>query len=129
MKKKLFVLSGLFLGLAPVVALAQITTTGSTSGNCDMNNVLGILCRIGQILNAIVPVLIALAVVFFIWGVIGYLISGDEEAKKKGRDRMIYGIIGLAVIVGMWGLVNILARTFNISNTGNITLPTIPVVQ
>ncbi len=129
MKKKLIVLSGFVLGLAPVVALAQITTSGSSSANCDLSTLLGILCRIGQILNAIVPVLIALAVVFFIWGVIGYLISGDEEAKKKGRDRMIYGIIGLAVIVGMWGLVNILARTFGLSNTGNITLPTIPIVQ
>jgi len=39
------------------------------------------------------------------------MIASDEEAKKAGRDRIIFGIIGLAVIVAMWGLVNILIKT------------------
>ncbi len=132
MKKKLIVLSGFVFGLAPVMALAQISTVGSTSGGCAIGpggTLLGILCRIGQILNSVVPVLIALGVVYFVWGVITYVISSDEEAKKAGRDRMIYGIIGLAVIVAVWGLVKILTNTFDVSNTGQITLPTIPVVQ
>ncbi len=129
MKKKLAVLSGMVLGLAPVVAFAQVTTTGSTSTSCDVGNILGILCRIGQILNSIVPVLIALGVVFFVWGVITYMLSGDEEGKKKGRDHIIYSIIGLAVIIGLWGLVHLLANTFGLNNTGTITLPTVPVVQ
>jgi len=60
------------------------------------------------------------------WGVVQYVISNDEEAKKTGRNRMIYGIIGLAVIIGMWGLVNILKNTFGLDNVQNITLPTTP---
>lgn len=132
MKKKLIVLSGFVLGLAPVVALAQVGTTGATSGGCTLGQggtLLGILCRVGQILNAVVPVLIALGVVYFVWGVISYVIGTDEEQKKGGREKMIYGIIGLAVIVAVWGLVRILTNTFQVSNTGQITLPTIPVVQ
>lgn len=132
MKNKLVVLSGLVLGFAPLVTLAQVGTTGATSGGCTVGNngtLLGVLCLIGQILNAIVPVLIALGVVYFVWGVITYVISSDEEAKKAGRDRIIYGIIGLAVIIGLWGLVNILRTTFGVNNTVQIQLPTIPVVQ
>ena len=127
MKKKLIVLSGFVLGLAPVVALAQVT--GGTPTVCNSGQITtlqGILCKVSEILNAIIPVLIALGVVYFVWGVITYVISSDEEAKKAGRNRIIYGIIGLAVIIGLWGLVNILKNTFGLGNIQNINYPTVP---
>ncbi len=71
---------------------------------------------IKEILNSVVPILVSLGVVYFVWGVVAYVIGGGEEAKKKGRDRIIYGIIGLAVIVSVWGLVNMLTETFNLDN-------------
>jgi hypothetical protein len=134
MKKKLMVLSGFVLSLAPMVAFAQISTTGASTTGCNYSSqtsgtLLGLLCRIAQVLNAVVPVIIALAVVIFVWGVVMYVIADEEEAKKKGRDRMIYGIIGLAIIVGLWGLVNLLGNTFGLNNQGNIQLPTVPVSQ
>ena len=52
----------------------------------------------------------------------------SEEAKSTGRDRIIFGIIGLAVIIGVWGLVAILRNTFDLRNQGNLQLPTVPVV-
>lgn len=125
------VLSGFVFGLAPVVALAQLSTGGATSTNCQYGpggTLFGLLCRIGEFLNAIIPVLIALGVVYLVFGVAQYVIASDEEAKKKGRDRVIFGIIGLAVIIGVWGLVNLLRRTFDLNNTTNIQLPTLPVV-
>jgi len=133
MKKKLIILSGFVFGLAPVVALAQQTVgiSGATSTGCDIGNagtLIGILCRVGQILNSVVPVLIALGVVYFVWGVVQYMIGGDEEAKAKGRSKIIYGLIGLAVIIALWGLVKILTNTFKVDNSGTITLPTVPVV-
>ena len=132
MKKNLFVLSGLAFVLTPIVALAQVGISGATSGNCVVGSggtLLGLLCRIGQLLNAVVPVLIALGVVYFVWGVIQYVIASDEEAKKSGRNRIIYGIIGLAVIIGLWGLVTLLANTFGLNNNANVVLPTVPVIQ
>lgn len=67
-----------------------------------------------SLLNSIIPVLVALGVVYFVWGVVQYFIADAEEAKKTGKDRIIYGIIGLAVIVSVWGLVNIVIKTFGI---------------
>jgi len=72
------------------------------------------ICRAGDVLNVLVPVLIALAVVVFIWGIIRYVIADSEEAKKKGRDTMIFGIIGFAVVIALWGLVYVLVDTFNL---------------
>jgi hypothetical protein len=131
MKKKLIVLAGLVVTAVPFLAMAQVGTIGSTSGGCDISQsgtLFGILCRLGQLFNAVIPVLIALGVLYFVWGVVQYVISGDEEAKKSGRDKIIFGIIGLAVIIGVWGLVNFLRNTFGLNNNTNIQLPTVPVI-
>ncbi len=139
MKKKLIVLSLFVLAfalvLAPVGAYAQgsgVTIGGNGSNVCaggvqggPTGGIKGAICKIGEILNMIVPLLISLGVVYFVWGVITYVIASDEEAKKSGRNRIIYGIIGLAVIVAVWGLVGIVTSTFEVSNTGNFNLPTI----
>ena len=74
-----------------------------------------VVCQIGELLDTILPVLIAFGVVYFIWGVVMFVIADGEEAKVKGKERMIYGIIGFAVIVGIWGLVNIVIETFDLS--------------
>ncbi len=130
MKKKLVVLSGLVLGSIPFLAFAQVGTIGSIAAPCNISQsgtLFGLLCKLGQLFNSVVPVLIALGVLYFVWGVVVYVISSDEEAKKTGRNRIIWGIIGLAVIIGVWGLVNVLRNTFGLTNTTNIELPTVPI--
>lgn len=74
------------------------------------------LATIVNLLNSVIPVLIALGLVYFVWGVVQYVIADAEEAKKSGKDRIIYGIIGLAVITSLWGLVNIVIKTFGLGN-------------
>ncbi|MFA5936898.1 MAG: pilin [Candidatus Paceibacterota bacterium] len=121
MKKKLIVLSSLVLGV-PLFAFAQ-------TGGCppDVYGIRAVICTIGGILNTLIPIIIVLGVVYFVWGIVQYVISSDEEAKKTGRMRMIYGIIGLVVIVGMWGLVRIVTDTFGIEDqSGNLHLPCVP---
>lgn len=130
MKKKLIVLSGFVLSLAPFVALAQRSAGCTTSTGTIIppaGTIQYIICRIGNILDTLIPILVVLGVVYFVWGVITYVISSDEEAKKKGRDKMIYGIIGLVVIVAIWGLVGIVNNTFGLgSGTAAPVIPTVP---
>ena len=83
-----------------------------------------LIAKIGGILNSIIPVLIVLGMAYFIWGVIQYVIADSEEVKKKGKDSMIYGLIGLAVIFGMWGLVNIVVKTF-FTSSADLVAPTL----
>jgi len=77
-----------------------------------------ILCTIQGILDAVVPIILALGIVYFVWGVVMYVIANDEEAKKTGKDRIVFGIIGFAVIISLWGLVYVLANTFRVSGLG-----------
>ena len=106
--------------LFPVITLAEFVGpcpegTHYTTSGCVPNGLGGVLFKISELLNNLIPVLIALGVVYFVWGVVQYVIAGGDEAKKKGRDRIIYGTIGLAVITGLWGLVTIIATTFGLN--------------
>lgn len=120
MKKRLIILSSVGLVLTPFLALAQTLSCGIPG------DLFYTLCKISGLLNSVVPVLIALGVVYFIWGVVSYVLGSDEEAKKKGRDKMIYGLIGIVVIVSIWGLVSILKSTFGVTNTVDVAIPCIP---
>ena len=105
--------------------LNYTSTTPQLSGNSNITlnacatvrGLGGIICQFQQLLNTIVPVLVSLGVVYFVWGVVQYVIADGEEAKKKGKDRIIYGVIGFAVIIGLWGLVNIVVNTFDLNST------------
>lgn len=80
-----------------------------------------------DILIAVIPLIIAIAVIIFLIGVIKYITSGDDEEKRTAsRNMMIYGIIGIFVMVSVWGLVNILSGTFDLDEgvpTGRGLLP------
>ncbi|OFX79030.1 MAG: hypothetical protein A2071_10900 [Bacteroidetes bacterium GWC1_47_7] len=42
------------------------------------------------------------------WGVVRYISAGgDEEKTKEARQMIIWGVIFLAVMVAVWGFVNI----------------------
>jgi hypothetical protein len=101
----------------PSSSYLQTVSSLQSSSSCDAESGIGkLICQITEILNSIIPLLVALGVVYFIWGVVQYFIADGEEAKKKGKDRMIYGIIGFAIIVGLWGLVNIIVQTFGLGS-------------
>jgi len=93
-----------------------VANTAKAAAVCTGNGLGRLICQIQQILNSIIPILVLLGIVYFVWGVVQYVIFDDEEAKKRGRDRIIFGIIGLAVIVGLWGLVNLVVGTFGLSS-------------
>lgn len=98
--------------------------TSSTSGDfcAGLVGIGKLICQFHKILDATLPVLVSLAVVYFVWGVVQYVIAGGDEAKKKGKDRIIYGIICLAVIISVWGLVAIVVQTFDL---GGVSAPTL----
>ncbi len=77
------------------------------------------------IINAIIPLLISIAVLTLIWGIVKFVTSaGDEEKRKEGKDLMIYGIIGLFIMVSIWGLVGVLVSTFGLGEGSAPDLPT-----
>ncbi len=88
-----------------------------------------IISTTANILNRIIPVLITLAVVYFIWGVIQYTLSTDEEKKKKARGMIIQGLIGLFVILAFWGIIAVFQSTFGVTGArvNQSDIPCVPI--
>lgn len=84
-----------------------------------------LLKTVSDLINMIVPILIALAIVYFLWGVVSYLMAPGGVAKDEARNHMIWGVIAIAVMVSVWGLVGILRSTFNIEDNTAITPATV----
>ena len=62
------------------------------------------------ILNPIIGFMFAVAVVMFIYGIVEYIWSADNEDKVAvGKKHMIRGIIGMFVMIGVYGILNILS--------------------
>lgn len=74
---------------------------------------------INTINNVLVPVLFAVAFIVFLWGAFQAFILGanNDEAKGKGKNLMLYGLIGFFVMVSVWGLVNILTGTVSFGSS------------
>ncbi len=110
----------------PEGGINQLPPTGivGTPPVCNGSGLAQIICNIQELLNSLIPLLLALGMVYFVWGVVSYVIADGEEAKKQGRDRMIYGIIGFAVILSVWGLVRVVVDTFGLSSAAAPVQPT-----
>jgi hypothetical protein len=100
------------VSIFPVLAFAQ-----------DLQGLLGIT---KNIINMLVPILIGLAVVYFLWQVIQYTVSGDEDKKKEAKMGMLWGIIGIFVMVSVWGLVSVVSNTTGIGQGGATNVPNLP---
>lgn len=77
---------------------------------------------IGDILNPTVLLLIALAIIFFLWGVFKFMIA-EGDKKEDGKQFMLWGIVGIFVMVSVWGLVSILASTFKLETSRTLEIP------
>ena len=119
--KKIFVWSFVTFLLLPLLSFAQNSTPVKTCA-VNIKDIGDVICKIGEFLNAIIPILVLLGVVYFVWGVVTYMISADEEQKTKGRDKIIYGIIGLVVIVSLWGLVTLVIESFGIDQQESLLI-------
>lgn len=72
-------------------------------------------CVIGA---AIIPLLFTISFLLFLWGMVRYIRGSDDVKQREENKKFIYwGIIGLTVMVSVWGIVKIVNSTFGFGNT------------
>lgn len=74
------------------------------------------------ILNPIIQLMLAVALAYFIWGLVKYFMS-----KKQGEDtnqysrHIVWGIVGLTVMVGVFGIMRLITKTIDADRYIEIT--------
>ena len=105
------------LAFAPVLAFAQ----------ANLNGISNLVTQAGQIVAKVIPIMFAIAIIYFFWGLIQFIRgAGDPKARAEGRGIMIYGVIAIAVMISIYGLVFWLQNTLGVGNQTSLPLPTVP---
>ena len=82
---------------------------------------------VAGIIRSLIALFFSLAVLYFIWGLVKFINkSGEDKEREGGRQMMIYGIIALAVMVSVWGLVTVVVNTFFPGGYSSLPQPKIP---
>ena len=58
--------------------------------------------------GTLIPLLYAVALGFFLFGILRFFFSGGEENREKGKKFALWGIIGFVVMFSVWSIVKIL---------------------
>ncbi len=66
------------------------------------------------ITDILIPVIFALAFLVFLWGVFRFISETEQKNKEEHKKFIYYGLIGLFVMFGVWGIIEIVATTFGI---------------
>jgi len=112
MMKKALTAATLFA--LPLIASAQTPSNLTT-----------LIAFVGDTLNRIIPLLIALAVLFFFWGLIQY-IRAQGKGHEEGRRTMIAGLLALFIMVSFWGVIRLMQNTLGVSGAVPVTIPQVP---
>jgi len=102
--------------LLPAVSFAQAL---------DDNNE-GIFSLIQSFIDIAVPIVFALAVLFFLFKLAMFLF-GTGDVKEEAKGGMVMGIIVLLVMFSIVGIINLLQSTFSIQDGDAINVPSINI--
>ena len=68
------------------------------------------------ILDPLLLLMTAIALVYFLWGAFQYVYGASSgEVQDEGRRHMLYGIIGMLIMISAYAIINIAAGTFGIN--------------
>ncbi len=67
---------------------------------------------VDNIVLPIIKLLFGIAVLVFAYGIAKMIIKADDaEAREHGKNSMIYGIVGIFIMISAWGIVYLVANT------------------
>ena len=90
------------IGLTLMVPLAAAAAT-----------VADIIGRARSVVNLVIPLLASLAFAASLYGIIRFIASaGSEEKRSEAKKYVLYGLVGMFIIVAFWGILTVVANTF-----------------
>jgi len=67
------------------------------------------------IIDPLILLLFALGFLYFLWGIVVFVWKADsDDGRETGRQHMIWGILGMFVMIAVYGIINLITRTFGL---------------
>lgn len=113
MKKITVSLGALTALLVPGVASAQ-----------NLTNLTSLVISLQTIVNIAIPLVFAIALLAFFWGLAKYIAAaGNEEKKAEGKNIMIWGVLALFIMASIWGIVIWIGNALGVGQGGSAPTP------
>jgi len=82
-----------------------------------MSNLSNLINRfVDVIINPLIAILFALALALFMWGIARFIWSADDEtAREQGKSHMIWGLVGMLIMVSVYGILNVATSIIGIA--------------
>lgn len=107
MKRTLLSIS---LFIVPAVVFAQTINS--------FRDVVGLALQWVTYLMQMIFALFSLGIMYTVYQYISALNKGDSKTSGDMRQRLIWGIVGMAVLFSLWGIIAILTNTLGWSAAG-----------
>ncbi|PJE64503.1 MAG: hypothetical protein COU90_01525 [Candidatus Ryanbacteria bacterium CG10_big_fil_rev_8_21_14_0_10_43_42] len=94
-------------------SLSFLAVPGAVLAQFSGDDIFNVLDSFSILFNILISLAILGATFLFLWGIVRYIAAGgDENERTEARKFIVWGIILLAVMVAVWGFVNILLDFF-----------------
>lgn len=112
-----------------VLGFATIGPLPAAAGTPDFNYLRLLAFEGLTVVEIFWTIATALALFAFFWGLAVFIFqAGDETARGRGKQVMLWGIIALFVIIAVWGIVALLQQIFGL-DPEEAGLPAPPTVE
>lgn len=67
------------------------------------------------IVDPVLLILFAGGFFFFVYGLVEFLITMNQGGEKnEGKEHMIWGVVGMLIMVSVYGIISLLDNTFDL---------------
>ena len=74
-----------------------------------------VLSKITQyIINPAIALVFAAGFFLFLWGCVQFLWNLDSGEQSEGKSHMIWGVVGMFIMVSVWGILGLIVSTFQL---------------
>jgi hypothetical protein len=92
--------------ILPKIAFAQEMVTSAATLVYRINKV---------IINPLIIFIFALALAYFLWGVIEFVLNAsDDDKRTTGKRHMLWGLVGMFIMISVFTIMQIIINTLGI---------------
>ena len=68
-----------------------------------------------EILNPFILLISSAAVLYFVWGMLKFVKGFDDDTSREdGKRHMIWGVVGMSIMLLVYVIINLIARTVGV---------------